>query len=259
MRSPSADEPSTLGNKLARLVQEHLALAITGAVFVTIGLRVLAASRGNVSTALSLLQNADPVEVVVGMGIQLLPWIPLLVASVLVYMRDTSTEAIDTNRPALGFGYRAGGVALIISSLLGPFHWIYVVGLVVGALAILTGWALSRGSTLFGDRGNRSHHWSRSALLALTAIVYLFLALSPTMWLPRERIMHGDGKGTVGYVLKSDFVATVVLTSRTRDVKHILTRTLDGREICVLEDPKRPLLFRLFGGAQPEYPRCRKA
>jgi hypothetical protein len=234
------------------LVRQHLGLVVTGGVFVTIGLRVLAASRGDVSSALALLQNADPVEVVVGMGIQLLPWLPLLVASIVVYLRDASSEEEGPSKT--GFTFKVAGVALITSSLLGPFHWVYVLGLGVGIAVLCFGLEHARRES---ESRRRMHTWSRHVLIVLTTIVYLLLALSPTMWLPRERIAHREER-TVGFVLKSDFVATVVLTSRTRAVKHILTSDLEGREICVLKEPERPLLFRLIGGAEEDYPRCRR-
>ena len=253
---------------LPDLLRQHLALALTGLVFITVGLRVLAATRGNVSAALALLQNADPVEVFVGMGIQLLPLLPLVIVSIVVFMRERTAlagSAIERQR-AVGFTYRAIGAAMIVSSLLAPYHWGYLVALGAGVIVTGLGWAIARdvmpsrlrdrlAGRVTRERWERTLRRSRVGVVFFTGVIYLLLVLTPTMWLPRETIDHGKSE-TVGFVLKSDFVETVVVVSRTRGVVHILTRDLDGRHICVLRKQERPLLFRLMGGDQPSYPRC---
>ena len=261
--------PVEAPTSLRQLLRQHLALLLTGFVFVTIGLRVLAATRGNASAALALLQNADPVEVVVGMGIQLLPLLPLLVASIAIYLRESTVRTASSadRRRAVGFAYEAIGVGLLVASLVVPFHWGYLLGVGLGAIVALLGSLIVRdaapgwlrvgsANSLTPERWELTLRRSRYAMVLLTSVVYLLLALSPTMWLPREMISHGERERTVGFVLKSDFVETVVLESRTRGVVHIRTEDLEHRRICVLKEQERPLLFELLGGDEPDYPRC---
>jgi hypothetical protein len=236
-------------------------------VFVTLGLRVLAGARGNFSGALAVLQNADPVEVVVGMGIQLLPLVPLVVGASLIFVRATSDRggARSDVRGDVAFVVMVAGLAVIMAALLVPNRSSALIGLGVGCVLVLLAWAIRRKLWPFGaveGKDDGQSRWATSlrrsarSALTFTAVVYLVLALSPTMWLPREVIARRGARSLVGFVLSTDTDSTVVLTSRARRVTHIDTGSIRTREICELDGRDRPLLFAALGGSQPGYERC---
>jgi hypothetical protein len=249
---------------VGQLVREHLALLVTGVVLLTVGLRVLAATRGDASGALALLQNADPVEVVLGMGIQLLPLVPLAGAAlVIAFHPSAALGGADGPRVAVAFVLNAIGWALAALALLVPNRVSAYVGIGVGAALVLLSRSMDRRASTRHEAP--SGRWgsvlrgSRQAALIFTGAVYLILALSPTMWLPREIISHRNGARRVGFVLRADADRTVILTSDSRRVRHLATSSIRRREICVLRDIDRPLLFEVLGGDRAHYEPCERS
>ena len=208
--------------------------------------------------------RVDPVEVVVGMGIQLLPLVPLVVAATLIVLPAAQESTSDQLQSAVAFVLGALGLATLGTAVLVPNRSGAYVGITIGAVLVVLARVLDpsrRGrrsglSAVPTDRWSAILRRSRQGALIFTAAVYLVLALSPTMWLPREIISRRDGTRSVGFVLGSDADRTVVLTSHSRRVVHLDTSSIRRRELCVLRDVDRPLLFALLGGSEARYDEC---
>lgn len=75
-----APAPTRADPPLPGLVQEHLPLVLTGAVFFVVIARLLVLAKFDAVTARAILANAGPTQVILGTLVTSLPWVLVIIA-----------------------------------------------------------------------------------------------------------------------------------------------------------------------------------
>jgi hypothetical protein len=250
---------------LAGFLSQHFTLVVSLAVFSFIFLKVLAASRYSTATALALVQAAGATQVIMGIVLGLFTLLLTLIVLAIVGAR-----ALKVRMPT--WTVALAGIAGLGIVFLPPWPTalINVVALLI--VAPLLRWL--RSDILGPERAGRTNRGgaTRSSssqlplftLIALLGTLVLSTALSPTMWLPAERMTIGD-ETVVGYVLSEEAGWTTLLNERTRNVSRVRSETLLSRQVCEapagrtfrIFDPLAPSLARLlFFPDDPRPPAC---
>jgi hypothetical protein len=92
-----------------------------------------------------------------------------------------------------------------------------------------------------------------AAIWAITLGVILLLVVTPTPWMPAERVSLHDGQTVVAYVVRTDERWTVLLIDRGRSLRYVPTADVSGRQPCS-PDVGVPTLLELINGSQ--LPQC---
>lgn len=237
---------NTVPGRARLLLRENLALALSVAATFVVALRLLAAADLNVETALAILQNLGPGNVLLA---TVLGFLPVLISVGLAACVALMLRPRFEGRRAYAW---ASAVLAGLSFFVVPWQFLA---------------ALATAMSVDGLQSIAAHRWGRrtrraraaqmfgAALDAVAglAIVYVFLAIQP--WLAPE-VVNVGGHDTVAYVLKSDAQGAVLLSEADRHVLY-LTHPLRAREVCMrTTGPFDGLpLYKLVFGAH-SYPTC---
>jgi len=238
------------GGVVPQLFRDHVPLMASGAAVVLIAGRFLLTSRGNVTTALGLLQETSPAIVILGTlitGAQLLAlglWMGLLQSSVLAWRHGRRRIAVQR----LGL---CGGV-LVVQFLIVPLGTALWMTLIVGFVA-----------HAFWRRWNEPHDPSPPRSLAswlITVIplaVLATLALLATYWWPQENIRLTDGTVRSYMVISSSPDGDTVLM-KDSVLSRVATKSIVSRRYC--ESHQQIRIFRQTAWelmSPDQYERCR--
>jgi hypothetical protein len=213
-------DPSQTAKDVAEWCKKYT-LGVTIGLFAFLALKTLVMAKGDVPTALAILQSAPLTLVVVG---ALLSAFPLVV---LVFNAWVSFYIV-THPKELG-GYAAFIVVLLISAVVSPWS-AYISGPIIGGLLYLACLAGSRNSKL----KRVVLRWSARLVLLLVALHSIYVVMY-AVWLPHEAVFSkGNPNPTVGYVLDTGGGWTTVLVSGHRRIVLIPSDDVESRTVCVL-------------------------
>jgi hypothetical protein len=216
--------------------------------------RVLGVSRGNSTTAILLLSEADTSTTLLGLVVYLSRLAPVIWCTLALSVMFVASEAGDRSTArSWGLRYLAGlGVAVVLTPLSD------ILGILVfGGLIGLLSWLLS------SDPGKRrtSLRWlARVTVPLFVTGIGLVALFNPRPWLPAERIAPRHGPALTGYVLNESPDTVVVLRDDNRAVVRLDPATISSRAFCALEAPRtgdhRQSLLTLVLNDEAAYPMC---
>jgi hypothetical protein len=229
------------GESVARA---HLGLVISGALAVLVVLKVLAVSHQRPTTALAILQTAGTANVLFGTLVLFFPAVFAVGVVVLWLVMRQVNAAV--RYPVVGLAVLAWLYVMLTQA---PSYLVY---LLLFALAVVGVGVLA----LVKIRPGVLSSWRESGKLSAAvgvglataiSLMFVLIAVSPTPWLPAERIVLGGGPGgtsPVGYVLGVDDGAIVFLHEDSRTVFRIPTSIITSRTYCVAGSQKitRPVI-----------------
>ena len=225
---------------LVQLLQVFSQARISLLLFGFLILKVLLVAKGDLVTALGVINVSGVVTVVVGAALSALP----IVAAILLGF-GTYVVASGTTRPAGWTTARTSGsfaVVAIAAMILSPWHLaaaVIGVSLVGGLIDRFRRNRKRRAVTRWHgqDQGERSRLLHRGFVLATVTVFFLSLnSLFYAMWLPHEVLHLQSGSPQVGYVLSDSNGWVTVLTSHDRKVKEY--RAIDV-EVELVEHPSQ--------------------
>ncbi|MDP9067390.1 MAG: hypothetical protein M3N53_03440 [Actinomycetota bacterium] len=211
----------------AHVATTHLGLLATLTAFLIVAAKALSVAGLDPSTALTLVEHAGPVSVLVGallVGFPILLLIVVIVALVLKRLTDTTLDFLFA--PLLGLGF-----------LVVPWIDFVVLSLLIVAISISreTPHTPSRLQLFMSvnewlDRNNRGSKFLSGLLVVL--ILAFFAGGIP--WVPLETLVleHED---IVGYVIADDSQWTHVLIDDTRQMRRLASDEISARTLCYEE------------------------
>jgi hypothetical protein len=233
--------------------REHLTLITSVSVFAIFGIKVVAAARGSGITALAIVQESSPDEVVLGIAIVVL--VPLMGGMILGLLLGHGFMAAVSGQRIWDFCVALLWFATVAIGLLAP--WTVVVA-IVGAVGLMV---LARKTKHPVDPAALRAGYPRTGFLVATYSVLLasFLISSDSLWIPPQEFTLEDGSRLVGYELAKDEQDFVVLSEGDRTVERITRTAVVRTRLCALggRDRARPLIYRFQGSPLAQYPRCR--
>lgn len=219
-------------------ISDHTALALSLVTFLFIVFQVARISEFDVATMQALVQSGSPSSLVSGLLVSQFPFFMsiLAVAASWWFARSVAASWV----PALA-------VVLVVFVALFTVPWPFFLALVVVAVScLLLGLrkrAEDRGS---GDSRGRARLDLIVTIVAVTAAVVLFafMMLRKSVWIPSEALYTTDGARLVGFVVQDQGGWTTVLTPDAR-VLRLASETIIYRRICSLgESGARALRLR---------------
>jgi hypothetical protein len=204
-----------------RLWHDHLPLTVTVGIFAIFVVRLMIASRFDETTALAILEHAEPAAVLFGLALQ----------------NGATVIAVLAFHLALERGYR-------LKREVGSPPWLRRFG-PVAAVAVMTALFVSlAGGLLLGASGalltidplHHAHHdhgrWTVVAMPALAIAFNLFL--DPRVWLPPKEFSVLTGPVVVGYELDRDEKRVVLLREDDRTVTVLHATEIKHSAYCRL-------------------------
>jgi hypothetical protein len=233
-------------------LSDHAGVTIAGAVLVLTGVKILAVSHGDTTTAAALVaaQGWNILPTVLLTLVPFLGLVPMVVVGIILGEAIRERDPLGA-LPVLLVVF--AGIAVLLTDIR-----ISVPLLVIVVIYVLLGLAMRR-------------WWPQSWLpttplqspvpgvrvVALVVLsVFVVASVWPLMWLPAERI-DVRGQPIVGYVLAHEGATTTLLTEENRRILRVPTDEVGTRETCSLGEPQRSLLLKLYWPRHPEYRACR--
>jgi hypothetical protein len=188
---------------------ENHKITVTFLSFVFLILKVMVVAKGDIPTALGILQTAGLVTIVVG---ALLSGLPLLAAAILIAQVYRAVD--EPSRKA----WMLTAPVLLLCIFLTPWT-LLLASLIAGAALVRT-----------------RNHKSRVALASIAIILVTGIAawtVLYSVWLPHEMVTLKKGASTVGYVLDDNGNWISILRSGKRDIVRYREADVEKRILCV--------------------------
>jgi hypothetical protein len=184
-------------------------------------LKVVTPVKGDVPTALAILQSASLVPTILG---ALLSGLPLLAVTALII----AIFNMVYNRTAEGWALALA--AFIICFFISPWR-VLTVGVISAAIA-----GLCFHRTTERDRGLRLYGKRAGQLISIALITIIGSAALWTVlysvWLPHEAVVLTSGRTEVGYVINQDGTGISILRSGQRRLVRYPDKEFDHRFLC---------------------------
>ena len=231
---PSPDERSGSSTAIARYLTEHAALVLSATLIVLSLVHVLAVARFDLATAEVLLAVANRVHILLATAASLF----------LAIVLGALVNPISRKRLMRGLTWGASSIAEIITlsvmwlgfsialSLLSPVSTAVVVLVTCmyfwhRRVARRTRRVTEDGRIVLKRRDTALWvKYLQNALLVLLAIVFL-----STPWMPRERVVYGNGQVQIGYIIGEQGGQTLILTNDRR-ATWLRTSDIEDRRVC---------------------------
>lgn len=248
------------GLGLGSLVDAHLGVVSAGIGLMTIVVKLMAASHGDVATIGAILQFQGSGDVIV--------------SSVVVAAANFAFVASIFAIPQWGEAVRERDpltvptvnlvASLVVVAVLAPAQHLPLLGIYIAWFGVTsTIWAARarrKGTRkLFGGIGEPSRR-SYGLILGMgLSLLWIVTAGNARMWLPPERFeLQGRGD-MVGYALASDDESVTVLREADRAIERVQATRIERRTFCRIEDEDpRTLMNLILGHDRPRYPLCQK-
>lgn len=245
---PEEKPQGDLATDALRFTRQHPTLLATAALSVVVVLKLIVVSRGSLTTAEALLTSAGPVTIGLGILLTLFP------AILFILTLKSILDWVDLLRGAVTFGsWHLVSVWLLMLDVyfLTPLQLLMVV--LLAMLFIAIGWLSERGARKQPNYKERPYGADHVNVIVLMLALFF---LDSSLWLPAERLTHGDPSTVVvGYVVQADSDWVSILRESDSHVLKLRMSTIHSRELCRLgEDTSRS--FATAFNKPPEYPLC---
>lgn len=261
--------------------RNHLALLASAGTVLFIGLRVLAVSHFDLTTATALVGSQGTFDIGVATLLPLIPVIPLVASMLPVRYAAMSEPWSKKGVVPLATSAILFSAFLLLGTMEDLFESLAV--LAVGALIglLFVGYLSLRGQSsksatvsAYGRaRSRRQGQQFASWTIAIMILIVLgSAALSSDPWTPVERIETSYGQELVGSVMKDSGSDLVVLIHSDRSVVRVQGTKVASRSICSIARKRRSngvgykpswatevsVISELFfhNSARPNYPDC---
>jgi hypothetical protein len=227
---------------------DHLTLLASATVSALLVVRLMQVSRFRTATALSLLGTGNPVLVVFGLFVSLLPTISLFLGALLI------VYVVDRLKLLLHDRMRAAAAArilqLVMIALLAAVYlsWLSVLVLLsVGGLAMWTPRA-------------RMKEWFLQLVLSYALLLFIYFLANQTVWLAPEVIHLREEGQIVAYTVEDEGPWTTLLTEEERVIRFVRSANVLDRTVCELESQRRSrTLFEMVRQEPNPTPSCPEA
>lgn len=244
--------PSNLCSGMSRVdendsvsrVEPHLALVISGLLFVWVAIRAMVVGGLNPTVALAILAESDVLHV--GLGLLVSTYSLILLGLLFVankWVKERRRKGEDDYFAQVA---RAGMALLFVTTA----PWKMVAG-AAGGFAL--GWLVGK----WRRRWRKQRRVADRPFMEPEAAAALFvsvLVLSTPMWLPAEMITTSSGS-EVGYVLNIDNGWASVLLADKPEVVRLAALEIKERTVCESGRPQASLLSLTLGKSRlPDCP-----
>jgi hypothetical protein len=219
------------------LVLERTGFLLAGLGFALLAVKVTRVSHLNAATSLALLENAGPLDVVIGSFVAHLPLVLFFISAIVLWWGAGSS----INLRAVSPGQMGAAGVLLLALLLLPWPFLLVL-LVVGIFRF------QRSRSIDAVVDTAAAKRKRRGYILLASLAAIVLIADASMWLPPEKLETGEGP-VVGYALSEPSNAgawIVVLKDDTREIVHLRQSDVSERHACRLAGESR---FELEGFA----------
>jgi len=239
------------------VVLERTGLLLAGLGFALLAVKVTRVSHLNSATSLALLENAGPLDVVIGSFVAHLPLVIFVISAIVMWWVAGSFVSLRAASP----GHLGAAGVLLFALLLLPWPFLLVL-LVVGTFRF------QRSRSIDAVVDTAAARRKRRGYIVLASAAAIVLIADSSMWLPPEILETSEGS-VVGYALSEPSNSgawIVVLTDDTREIVHLRQNEVSERHACRLAGESRlelegfPSLLQLAlreGSDLPE-PFCRE-
>jgi hypothetical protein len=223
-------------------LRDHPAFVLSILSVIWMAMRVIAATRGDVTVALGVVAQAGIAQVAAGTLVLTFPALAFVAQVAGVWLLVRPDE--PTSAQFLGGGLLLMGVFFL------PWPYFLTASVIGFGLAKASAWASEM-------KGRKVFHWAAAVALIYVGIYFVF---DDRPWVPPERLDLVTGDVLVGYVVATDEPWTTVLTEVDRSIRHIPADEIVGRSVCMVSVSEPPtiwqVLLRRNAFALPLVPPC---
>jgi hypothetical protein len=240
-----------------RFATEHPLILWAGIAAVVLVVKVLIEVRGGTESALTVVQGAGAVGVLLSLA---LSWIPALAPAVATMaflavfdLGRQSVASVLALRPvSTTVGIAAALVTLAVTSVLGIALFVAVVALVYIVIYLVRRRQARHAKV--PERARRSDRLMATSLGFAVGAILLF----PGMWVPPERLSMTDGSAEVAFVISTQDGWATLLRESDRSIDQVKMDEIVARKVCrVGRGPAPTLLDLTFGDSAAAVPSCR--